>query len=302
MIRSPLMTVMTDAVMKASRSLKRDFGEVENLQVSRKGPGDFVTAADRKAEKILREALEKARPGYGFILEESGVIEGTDTSHRWHVDPLDGTTNFLHGLPQFAISVGLERDGQIVAGVIYDPAKDELFIAEKGKGAYLNNRRIRVAARNELADAVVACGLPHIGRGDHGLFLREMAAVMGHVGGLRRWGAAALDMAYVACGRFDGYWERGVNSWDIAAGILMIREAGGYVSDADGGSEPPGHGLHRLRQRDRPSGSGQGAEDGQGLTLGPIFLFASPRDPCAMLDPSVLCGHISTTPKHQHAG
>jgi len=231
MIRSPLMTVMTDAVMKASRSLKRDFGEVENLQVSRKGPGDFVTAADRKAEKILREALEKARPGYGFILEESGVIEGTDTSHRWHVDPLDGTTNFLHGLPQFAISVGLERDGQIVAGVIYDPAKDELFIAEKGKGAYLNNRRIRVAARNELADAVVACGLPHIGRGDHGLFLREMAAVMGHVGGLRRWGAAALDMAYVACGRFDGYWERGVNSWDIAAGILMIREAGGYVTD-----------------------------------------------------------------------
>ena len=238
MIRSPLMTVMTDAVMKASRSLKRDFGEVENLQVSRKGPGDFVTAADRKAEKILREALEKARPGYGFILEESGVIEGTDTSHRWHVDPLDGTTNFLHGLPQFAISVGLERDGQVVAGVIYDPAKDELFIAEKGKGAYPNNRRIRVAARNELADAVVACGLPHIGRGDHGLFLREMAAVMGHVGGLRRWGAAALDMAYVACGRFDGYWERGVNSWDIAAGILMIREAGGYVSDADGGPNP----------------------------------------------------------------
>jgi myo-inositol-1(or 4)-monophosphatase len=238
MIRSPLMTVMTDAVMKASRSLKRDFGEVENLQVSRKGPGDFVSAADRKAEKILRETLEKARPGYGFILEESGVIEGTDTSHRWHIDPLDGTTNFLHGLPQFAISVGLERDGQVVAGVIYDPAKDELFIAEKGKGAYLNNRRIRVAARTDMADAVVACGLPHIGRGDHGLFLREMAAVMGHVGGLRRWGAAALDMAYVACGRFDGYWERGVNSWDIAAGILMIREAGGFVSDADGGPNP----------------------------------------------------------------
>ena len=172
MIRSPLMTVMTDAVMKASRSLKRDFGEVENLQVSRKGPGDFVSAADRKAEQILRESLEKSRPGYGFVMEEGGVIEGTDTSHRWHIDPLDGTTNFLHGLPQFAISVGLERDGQIVAGVIYDPAKDELFIAERGKGAYLNNRRIRVAARGDLADAVVACGLPHIGKGDHGLFLR----------------------------------------------------------------------------------------------------------------------------------
>jgi myo-inositol-1(or 4)-monophosphatase len=238
MIRSPLMTVMTDAVMKASRSLKRDFGEVENLQVSRKGPGDFVSAADRKAEKILRESLEKARPGYGFVMEEEGVIEGTDTSHRWHIDPLDGTTNFLHGLPQFAISVGLERDRQIVAGVIYDPAKDELFIAERGKGAYLNNRRIRVAARGDLADAVVACGLPHIGRGDHGLFLRETAAVMGYVGGMRRWGAAALDLAYVACGRFDAYWERGLNSWDMAAGILMVREAGGFVSDADGGSDP----------------------------------------------------------------
>ncbi len=238
MIRSPLMTVMTDAVMKASRSLKRDFGEVENLQVSRKGPGDFVSAADRKAEKILRESLEKSRPGYGFVMEEEGVIQGTDTSHRWHIDPLDGTTNFLHGLPQFAISEGLERDGQIVAGVIYDPAKDELFIAERGKGAYLNNRRIRVAARGDLADAVVACGLPHIGKGDHGLFLRETAAVMGYVGGKRRWGAAALDLAYVACGRFDAYWERGLNSWDVAAGILLIREAGGFVSDADGGSDP----------------------------------------------------------------
>jgi myo-inositol-1(or 4)-monophosphatase len=232
------MTVMTDAVMKASRSLKRDFGEVENLQVSRKGPGDFVSAADRKAEKILREALEKARPGYGLVMEESGVVEGTDPSHRWHIDPLDGTTNFLHGLPQFAISVGLEREGQVVAGVIYDPAKDELFIAERGKGAYLNNRRIRVAARTDMADAVVTCGMPHIGRGDHGLFLRETASVMGHVGGMRRLGAAALDLAYVACGRVDAYWERGLSTWDIAAGILMIREAGGFVSDADGGSDP----------------------------------------------------------------
>src|SRR3982751_33577 len=177
MIRSPLMTVMTDAVMKAARSLKRDFGEVENLQVSRKGPGDFVSAADRKAEQILRDALEKARPGYSFVMEEAGVVKGTDPNHRWHIDPLDGTTNFLHGIPQFAISVGLERDGQIVAGVIYDPAKDELFIAERGKGAYLNNRRIRVAARTEVPDAVVGCGLPHMAKGDHGLFMKELMAI-----------------------------------------------------------------------------------------------------------------------------
>ncbi|WP_210496774.1 inositol monophosphatase family protein [Microvirga antarctica] len=238
MIRSPLMTVMTDAVMKASRSLKRDFGEVENLQVSRKGPGDFVSAADRKAEQILRDALMKARPGYGLVMEEEGEVKGTDPNHRWHIDPLDGTTNFLHGLPQFAISVGLERDGQVVAGVIYDPIKDELFIAEKGKGAYLNNRRIRVAARIEMADAVVACGLPHIAKGDHGVFIKELSAVMGNVGGMRRFGAAALDLAYVACGRLDAYWERGLNSWDVAAGLLMIREAGGYLSDADGGPDP----------------------------------------------------------------
>jgi myo-inositol-1(or 4)-monophosphatase len=238
MIRSPLMTVMTDAVMKASKSLKRDFGEVENLQVSRKGPGDFVSAADRKAEGILREALQKARPDYGLVMEESGIVEGSDKSHRWHIDPLDGTTNFLHGIPQFAISVGLERDGQIVAGIVYDPAKDEMFIAEKGKGAFLNNRRIRVAARTEMAEAVVGCGLPHIGKGDHGLFLREAAIVMAQVGGSRRLGAAALDIAYVACGRMDIFWERGLNSWDVAAGIILVREAGGYISDADGGSDP----------------------------------------------------------------
>jgi myo-inositol-1(or 4)-monophosphatase len=238
MIRSPLMTVMTDAVMKASRSLKRDFGEVENLQVSRKGPGDFVSAADRKAEAILREALEKARPGYGLVMEESGVVEGADKTHRWHIDPLDGTTNFLHGLPQFCISVGLEREGQIVAGVIYDPAKDEMFLAEKGKGAYLNNRRIRVAARTDMADALISCGLPHIGRGNHAQFLKEAATVMAQAGGMRRLGSAALDLAYVACGRADAYWERGLNTWDMAAGIVLIREAGGYVSDADGGSNP----------------------------------------------------------------
>jgi len=238
MIRSPLMTVMTDAVIKAARSLKRDFGEVENLQVSRKGPGDFVSAADRKAEGILRDALLKARPGYGLVMEEEGIIEGPDKTHRWHIDPLDGTTNFLHGLPQFCISVGLEREGQIVAGVIYDPIKDEMFVAEKGKGAFLNNRRIRVSARTHRADALVICGLPHVGRGDHTQFLKEINTVMGVVGGLRRLGSAALDLAYVACGRGDAYWERGLNSWDIAAGLVILREAGGYVSDPDGDGDP----------------------------------------------------------------
>ncbi len=238
MIRSPLITVMTDAVMKASRSLKRDFGEVENLQVSRKGPGDFVSAADTKAEEILRAALEKARPGYGFVMEESGVVEGTDATHRWYIDPLDGTTNFLHGIPHFCISVGLEREDQMVAGVIYDPIKDEIFVAERGKGAYLNNRRLRVAARRDLADAVVYCGLPHLGRPAHPRFLLEMTGVMAASGGLRRMGAAALDMAYVAAGRADIYWERDLKTWDMAAGIVIVREAGGYVSDCDGGSDP----------------------------------------------------------------
>jgi myo-inositol-1(or 4)-monophosphatase len=238
MIRSPLMTVMTDAVMKAARGLKRDFGEVENLQVSRKGPGNFVSAADRKAEETLRAALEKARPGYSFVLEESGVVEGNDKSHTWHVDPLDGTTNFLHGVPQFCISVGLEREGQVVAGVIYDPAKDELFIAEKGKGAYLNNRRIRVAARIDMPDAAITTGVPNIGRGNQARFLKELAAVMPRCGAVRSYGAAALDLAYVAAGRADAYWERDLQTWDLAAGIVMIREAGGYVSDADGRDNP----------------------------------------------------------------
>lgn len=243
MIRSPLITVMTDAVMKAARSLKRDFGEVEALQVAMKGPGDFVSAADRKAEKVLREALEKARPGYGFVMEESGVVEGTDSTHRWHIDPLDGTTNFLHGIPHFAISVGLERDGQFVAGVVYDPIKDELFIAEKGKGAYLNNRRLRVASRRELAESVIGCGIPHLGKGGHSRFIHELGALTVRTAGVRRMGAAALDLAYVAAGRLDGYWERGLNSWDIGAGIVLVREAGGFVTDADGGADPVAKGT-----------------------------------------------------------
>ena len=240
MIRSPLMTVMTDAVMKASRSLKRDFGEVENLQVSRKGPGDFVSAADRKAEtdpaRRAGEGPPRLRLRHGG---ETASSKGTDPSHRWHIDPLDGTTNFLHGLPQFAISVGLERDGQVVAGVDLRSGQGRAVHRREGQGRLSQQPpHPRRRPRADMADAVVACGLPHIGKGDHGAVLREAAAVMAQVGGMRRLGAAALDLAYVACGRFDAYWERGLNSWDVAAGILLIREAGGFVSDADGGSDP----------------------------------------------------------------
>ncbi len=236
MIRTALMTVMTNAALKAGRGLKRDFGEVENLQVSVKGPGDFVSNADHKAEKSLFEDLSKARPGYGFVMEESGAVEGPDKSHTWHIDPLDGTTNFLHGVPLFAISIGLERDGQIVAGVVYNPATDEMYFAEKGQGAWLNNRRLRVSARRELGESLIACGIPPLANAAaHPRFKTELAAGLACVGNLRRLGAAALDLAYVAAGRFDGYWERGIKSWDVAAGLVLVREAGGFVSDADGG-------------------------------------------------------------------
>jgi myo-inositol-1(or 4)-monophosphatase len=234
MLQSALLNVMTAAARKAGRSLKRDFGEVEHLQVSLKGPANFVTAADRRTEEVLRAELTKARPGYGFLGEEGGRQDGTDKSHCWIVDPLDGTTNFLHGIPQFAISIALERDGVIVAGVIYNPANEELFTAERGKGAFLNDKRLRVAARRRMAEAVVACGLPHLGRGDLDLFRREFAVVQQQVAGLRRFGAAALDLAWVAAGRFDAMWERDLSPWDIAAGILMVREAGGFATDCDG--------------------------------------------------------------------
>ncbi|SDA34847.1 myo-inositol-1(or 4)-monophosphatase [Methylobacterium sp. UNC378MF] len=253
MISSPLMTVMVDAVRKAARGLRRDYGEVENLQVSRKGPGDFVSAADRKAEEVLRDALMKARPGYSLVQEENGIIEGTDKSHTWHIDPLDGTSNFLHGVPHFAVSVGLEREGHIVAGVIFDPIKDELFVAERGKGAYLNNRRLRVSGRQDMADALVGYGTPYLGRGSHPRLLRELGAVMAVAGGTRRMGSAALDMAYVACGRLDAYWERDLQTYDFAAGVILVREAGGFVTSADGAAEPlaprsvacGNEGLHR---------------------------------------------------------
>ncbi|MDB5593381.1 MAG: inositol monophosphatase [Hyphomicrobiales bacterium] len=236
MIRSALMNVMTAAAIKAGRGLKRDLGEIENLQVSMKGPGDFVTAADRKAEKVVFEELSKARPGYGFLMEEGGAIEGTDKTHRWIVDPLDGTTNFLHGLPIFAVSIGLEREGQMIAAVVYNPATDDMYVAEKGQGAWLNNYRLRVAARRDFSDALVGCGIPHLGRAtQHPRFKVEMASVMSKAGNLRRLGAASLDLAMVAAGRLDCYWERGLSPWDMAAGLVLVREAGGYVSDADGG-------------------------------------------------------------------
>jgi myo-inositol-1(or 4)-monophosphatase len=235
MPHSATLNVMITAARKAARSLKRDFGEVERLQVSVKGPGNFASAADHRAEEILREALVKARPGYGFLGEEGGRIEGSDGTHTWIVDPLDGTTNFLHGIPQFAISIALERDQAIVAGLIYNPATDELFTAERGKGAVLNDRRLRVAARHRLIDSVVACGLPRIGRGDVEQFRKEFDRVQDKVAGLRRFGAAALDLAWVAAGRFDAVWERDLSAWDMAAGLLMVREAGGYVTDLDGG-------------------------------------------------------------------
>ena len=238
MLHSALLNVMIKAAQKAGRALKRDFGEVEHLQVSLKGPGNFVTAADRRAEEILREELSHARPGYGFLGEEGGRHEGADKTHTWIVDPLDGTTNFLHGIPHFAISIALERDGAIVAGIVYNPANDDLFTAERGKGAYLNDQRLRVAGRQRLADAVVACGLPHLGRGDLALAREELAAVQGKVAGLRRFGAASLDLAWVAAGRLDAYWERNLGPWDIAAGLILVREAGGYVTDFAGGETP----------------------------------------------------------------
>ena len=234
MVHSALLTVMVNAARKAARSLKRDFGEVEKLQVSLKGPANFVSAADRRAEDILRTELMKARPGYGFLGEEGGKHEGTDKTNTWMVDPLDGTTNFLHGIPHFAISIGLERAGTVVAGVIYNPISDELFTAERGKGVFLNDHRLRVAARQRMADAVVVCGMPHHGRGDLALGIKELAAVQDRVAGLRRFGAASLDLACVAAGRFDIYWERNLSPWDMAAGLLMVREAGGYVTDLDG--------------------------------------------------------------------
>jgi myo-inositol-1(or 4)-monophosphatase len=236
-LKNPVTNVMEAAARKASRGLIRDFGEVEHLQVSMKGPANFVSAADKRAEEIIFAELSKARPGYGFLMEERGEVKGTDAAHQFVVDPLDGTTNFLHSIPLFAISIGLVKDGIPIAGVIFNPVADELYVAERGQGAYLNQRRLRVAARKRLGDAVISCGIPHHERGDHERFRRELAVLQKEVAGLRRTGAAALDMAWVAAGRFDGFWERDLAAWDLAAGIIIVQEAGGFVTDLDGGME-----------------------------------------------------------------
>jgi myo-inositol-1(or 4)-monophosphatase len=231
---SALMNVMLAAARKAGRSLARDFGEVEQLQVSLKGPSNFVSAADHRAEEILHAELTRARPGYGILFEERGDVEGADRTHRFIVDPLDGTTNFLHGIPLFAISIALEREGELVAGLVYNPASPETFTAEKGKGAFLNDRRLRVAARSDFKESVIGTGIPHQGRPAHDLFLKELEAVMAASAGVRRLGAASLDLAWTAAGRLDGFWERNLRAWDIAAGIVILREAGAFVSDGEG--------------------------------------------------------------------
>jgi myo-inositol-1(or 4)-monophosphatase len=237
-VRSATITVMIRAAFAAAKGLKRDFGEVENLQVSEKGPGDFVSRADIMAERTLRKELERTRPEYGFLGEEGGETKG-DGRNRWIVDPLDGTNNFIHGVPHFNISIGLERDGEIIAGVVYQPISDELFWAEKGNGAFIDtpyarSRRLRVSGRKDPGRALVGTGIPHLGKGDHAAYLRKLGVVMSKTAGVRRWGAAALDLAFVAAGRFDAYFEYGLQPWDVAAGILLVREAGGMISDTNG--------------------------------------------------------------------
>ena len=233
-----LVKVMIDAARKAGRTLARDFGEVAELQVSKKGAADYVSAADLKAEQTIFEELSKARPGYGFLGEERGLVEGTDKTHTWIVDPLDGTTNFLHAMPHFAVNIALQRGGVIVAGVTYNPATADLYWAERGRGAFQNGRRLRVAARTRFDEAVFATGIPFMGHGQHGRFLKELHQISQRVAGVRRFGAAALDLAWVAAGRFDGYWERDLHAWDLAAGLILVTEAGGMVTDAEGGDDP----------------------------------------------------------------
>ncbi len=233
-VKSAIINVMVNAALKAGPQLVRDFGEVEQLQVSKKGPSDFVSMADLKAEKTLHRELSKARPDFGFLMEEQGAREGADPTQRWIIDPLDGTTNFLHGIPHFAISIGYESNGEVLAGVIYDPVKNEMFWAERGRGAWMNDRRLRVSGRSDLSEAVLATGIPHHGRGNHREFLTIAEMFMARTSGIRRFGAAALDLAYVAAGRYEGYWELDLKPWDVAAGAILVREAGGFVTDYAG--------------------------------------------------------------------
>ena len=230
-LSSANINVMIKACRKASKTLIRDFGEIENLQVSVKGPGDFVTASDKKVEKILIEELQKARPNYSILSEEIGKISN-DESYKWIIDPIDGTANFLHGIPHFAISIGLEQDGEIICGIIYDPIKDEMFVAEKGNGSYLNNQRIRVSSRSKLKDCIIFTGGPKKEEKDRETSLKEYYNFSSKVQiPIRKLGSAALDMAYVAAGRCDGFWQKYLSYWDIAAGIILVKESGGFVTD-----------------------------------------------------------------------
>lgn len=235
-MQSANLNVMIKAARKAGRSLAKDFREVENLQTSTKGAGDFVSRADIAAEKIIKDELMTARPTYGWLAEEEGVeVPGTDPTRRWIVDPLDGTTNYLHGLPHFAVSIALEHKGKIVAGVIYDPSKDELFCAEKGEGAWLNESRLRVSGRSRMIESIFATGLPFAGRADLPETLQDLARLLPATAGVRRFGSAALDLAYVAAGRYEGFWERRLKPWDLAAGLIIVKEAGGFVEPIDAG-------------------------------------------------------------------
>ena len=235
---SPVLTVMTAAVRKAARSLQRDYGELANLQVSQKAPGDYVTAADQKVEMFLREELAKVRPGYAFLTEETGAVPGTDPEHRFIIDPIDGTMNFMHSVPFFAITIALERKGELVAAITYNPITDEMYSAEKGGGAFLNNKRMRVAQRRDIHDTLVSYEMPHRGGKELPLSRAELSVLQGRVVGIRGTGSAALSLAYVAAGRFDAMVCRNINQWDIAAGILLVREAGGFVSDPDSEKNP----------------------------------------------------------------
>ena len=237
MLGSANLNLMIKAARKAARALVKDFREVENLQVSTKGAGDFVSRADVQAERIIRTELMTARPNYGWLAEESDAVEGADPTRRWVVDPLDGTTNFLHGLPHWAISIALQHKGEIVAGVVYDPAKDEMFWAEKGVGAYMNDRRMRVSGRRHLIEAIFATGIPFAAKKTLPATLNDLAQLMPACAGVRRWGAAALDLAYVAAGRYDGFWERELNPWDLAAGMIIVREAGGLIAPIREGAD-----------------------------------------------------------------
>lgn len=239
---SGLLTVMDRAARKAGAKLRRDFSEVQHLQVSRKGPADFVSKADQRAERTLYDELLHARPDWGFLLEEAGEIPGDPNKPRWIIDPLDGTSNFLHGLPHFAISIAVEEPlaygkREITSGLVYQPLTDESFWAEKGRGAWLQDQRLRVSARRDLTEALIATGIPFHGQGDFARWSRILGAVAPQVAGIRRYGAASLDLAWVAAGRFDGYWEADLQPWDVAAGMLLVREAGGFVTDFRGGDK-----------------------------------------------------------------